>query len=103
MDEQKLNEKLAKWAGIGIDEFIMYKKEYNFTQSLDSCFEWLVPKLIYCSLVKMESDYHGNHWICEVRLEMKGERYYGDSLAKEPALALCLAIFKLIDAEVKDA
>ena len=58
-----LNEKLAKWAGIhwmtwinhpehGTDWFLdgydgkSSKEPPNFVESLDACFEWLVPKAI---------------------------------------------------------
>ena len=85
MDEQKLNEKLAKWGGIGIDEFIMYKKEYNFIQSLDACFKWLVPKL---EKELPTADFYEllKKWL-----------YHLVWSGGNPALALCLAIDKLID------
>ena len=59
----------------------------NFPQSLDACFKWLVPKL---SATMFTSSYQLLliRWVLDFT--------YDD---KEPALALCLAIEKLIDGE----
>lgn len=104
MNERKLNEKLAKWAGFTNIEFLdtcilanppegREDEEFtlDFTNSLDACFKWLVPKLrekskgvtIYCwdSLTTVK--------IGDVTIQ-----------DKDPALALCLAIEKLIDIEL---
>ena len=96
MKNQELNKKLAKWAkledGLGLD------RVPNFTESLDACFKWLVPRLfengLFISLI-------ADKRFCRVtilsgifdrkdKVEAVGEN-------KDPALALCLAIEKLID------
>ena len=102
MNEQKLNEKLARWAGFRPatqGEYspgstpqpdmerrgwgIMYPdgqiKWYlpSFDSSLNSCFKWLVPKLD-------QAQYY------EVLRSIKVK-------TETPALAICLAIEKLID------
>ena len=105
---EELNRKLAEWAGIKwqpISKTWLYPgkglslEPYpNFTESLDACFKWLVPKLGHYSL-----------WHGAVRAKMQppmGEHnaevwvghYYGYGHSKESsALAICLAIEKLID------
>lgn len=114
---EELNKKLAEWAGFKHGKYRKpvcnhtprcdYHKDPkgkwivdypNFTQSLDACFKWLVPKLGHYSL-----------WHGAVRDKMQppmGEHnaevwvghYYGYGHSKESsALALCLAIEKLID------
>jgi len=115
----ELNEKLAYWAGWElispqrIDQFdedpaIIYSAEYkieygdgtslttsalpNFTQSLDACFKWLVPKLWICNMTMEE----GFTWSVS-------HPEYGNNTGpanEESALALCLAISKLIGQEV---
>lgn len=120
MNKQELNKKLAEWAGFKRKEKhtigmltghwhyvapdgsnIIDIEMPDFTQSLDACFRWLVPKLVpfnadngidriisftYCE---------GGDVQCEIEC--------GDGVAEwtdaNPALALCLAIEKLIDSE----
>lgn len=102
MDEQELNKKLAEWAGfkplakgnhqhIRPDGTISYPFDYtpNFTQSLDACFKWLAPKLNKpLTLYKMATV---EFWTVKIGATIQSR---DDSLA----LALCLAIEKLIDA-----
>ena len=100
MNEQELNKKLADWAGIplrAIDFGLPYSLDVydppNFTQSLDACFKWLVPKLVHLNLLidvthKPTAEVWGDR--CEMA---RGET---------PTLALCLAIEKLIDLEAKE-
>ena len=124
MNEQELNKKLAEWAGFSIwaewdtgfqlfrtpqkpspdgvhyDSEEFEKNYYDpistdyFTQSLDACFKWLVPKLKGYSLAK--PTYTG------VNIFMA---YYEDNAYEgvDPiaSYALSLAIEKLIDSEVK--
>jgi len=105
---QELNEKLAEWAGF---HSVHYRdgethgydtKEalywLQFTQSLDACFKWLVPKIQDDDYSQEVTIYqYPNGWGC----------YIGDmrkyQVAETPALALCLAIEKLIDSEVGNA
>jgi len=126
MDE--LNKKLAEWAGfkeadikkyyyweIGgerVAKWIEPNTDYhcklpNFTQSLDVCFKWLVPKLFTWSIGKnweLQSDFT----IKENGIKASVDLHYVDpdkydqikpseAIAETPALALCLAIEKLID------
>jgi len=63
---------------------------------LNFYFKYAVPKLIYCSLTKMERAYNGNYWISEVRIEEGGKRYYGDSIGEKPDEAFGQALLKLI-------
>lgn len=99
----------------------------NFTQSLDACFEWLVPKLGWCSVehivavdpmgfpkkdyelpyTEPKRDYYVSdapryHWYrATLWAEDGNNKLVGD--AGTPALALCLAIEKLIDGEATNA
>ena len=88
---EQLNKKLAKWAGF---EFVNYRywlypdgtyhKELpNFPQSLDACFEWLMQKpksKVFLVLWAMDV-------VCD----------WAEGKEPRPALALCLAIEKLIN------
>lgn len=115
MDEQALNQKLAEWAGFKEADI---KKHYywdirgerkakwqepdnewhikipRFTQSLDACFKWLVPKCIDKIMSKQECSSDLAYailfkkWLQELELDI----HY-------VALALCLAIDKVIDKE----
>jgi len=100
---EDLNKKLAEWAGlntthkfdpIGVGNLkicrhcgsisppiIKYCNVPNFTQSLDACFKWLVPKL-------SQAQYYEVLRSIFVKTETT-------------ALNLCLAIEKLIDGELK--
>ena len=95
---EELNKKLTKWVGLD------YFKSRNFTESLDACFKWLVPKLdklnITCGLVAYcdkddESMKPYYAWLASV--DKPYDSWFAD--AGTPALALCLAIEKLIDRE----
>ncbi len=109
----ELNKKLAEWAGWttafnldtrqGVNEGVTNyyvnpdgraRDIPNFTQSLDACFKWLVSKgiskLMTCGFSSMTA-----YTILFDRMR--------DLIIWEgnpPALALCLAIEKLIDGEV---
>jgi len=85
--------------------------EPNFTQSSDSCFKWLVPKLQglnkpYSVGVHLDCMAEGYTWCASLTTvktpisknrDVLGMRYGVEGSAKTPALALCLAIEKLID------
>lgn len=101
MDER--NKKLAEWAGVekqrvGVpDHKLMFRECYpNFTESLDACFKWLEPKLSnynMCKGLEPGKPVFGQH-IAEVWSLTHG---YSKAYSKEPALAFCLAIEKLMD------
>lgn len=112
--EQELNEKLAKWAGFNFFEVQRcechpdlkirywhtpngdYLDKPDFTQSLDYCFKWLVPKVQGKGYYIQLKDYHG--WYFQLfNSELTPPRI--DQWANTPALALCRAIEQLIDAE----
>lgn len=129
--KQKLNKKLAEWAGfeekpnavsfgtIDWPDYVWHDPEgnprpdggiSNFTQSLDVCFKWLVPKIKSSCLNNYDlsmrgwSDYNGKdqgyYWnICRDDSQVVGMRFVEERIevAETPALALCLAIEKLID------
>ena len=118
MSEQELNKKLAEWAGFekreGVKTFRKeggtlytevnvwwltpkigrYRGEWeclpDFTQSLDACFRWLVPKLENYTLQLADNGHLAYAFA-------KTHRQFG--IGKIPALALCLAIEELIDKE----
>jgi len=90
MTEQELNKKLAEWAGFKYDDWLgwIYPDGENFDElpdfpnDLNACFKWLVPN-IKDDITRME-----------VLISWAYEIY---TLENPPALALCLAIEKLID------
>ena len=114
MDEQVLKEKLAKWAGLdilhifsscGVDGIVVCERcgatkpalnKYcsipDFTHSLDACFKWLVPPAIDRIMAEQECSSDIAYailfkkWLQELEL-----------IIPKAALALCLAIKKLID------
>ena len=112
VNQEELNKKLAEWArfwhdkgGDSLSDIHVrprwcspsprYRKlePPNFTQSLDTCFKWLVPKL------------EGNIWLInadyswEFSIMSRGKQFIGK--AETPALALCKAVEKLIDKEAE--
>jgi hypothetical protein len=113
MVNEELNRKLAKWAGWHLEKYevssgcfglillspdeelhegsIGYIPEHapNFTNSLDACLKWLVPKLYPDKLSGLELVALVNNAICDA-IEQK----------IEIPLALCLAIEKLIESEI---
>ncbi len=116
MDRQELNKKLAEWAGFvykfGGEWFYEKYKSTNawyeapngrrfkdlpkFTQSLDACFKWLVPKLFRWSLTNVGFDAR----VIRAMAEAEGRDkliYQVTAEAETPALALCLAIERLIE------
>ena len=109
MDEQKLNRKLAEWAGLIAEIHVEAERKWerfhapdgsfhpliDFTQSLDACFKWLVPK--YAEIIAQEHpvwDEEGIiHYLFRSWLREKRRTKF------DFTLALCLAIEKLIDRE----
>ena len=107
---KELNEKLAKWVGFkpclqdGCVELLVFNEGESdeavliipFTESLDACFKWLVPKLDNTYTYALY--FWDGDWIAEIH--GKGKYAQTDSFndgTKTPALALCKAIEKLID------
>ena len=84
MDKQELNKKLAEWSG----------EEGNYTQSLDACFKWLVPKL---SMTRLAYKYYLCSMTYEATVWAKDGIWREGWSEDNAALALCLAIEKLID------
>ena len=123
MNEQKLKEKVAKFAGFfRVTPEMLIKKSYrevknmhwhfpdgspchflpNFPNDLTTCFKWLVPK---GGIEEITFMFASNVVSCDIEVDYKF--YEGhvnvDSFKeaqKKSALALCLAIEKLIDSEV---
>jgi len=110
VNEQELNKKLAEW--VGLKENHWTKKWFdspshsigdlpNFAQSLDACFKWLVPKVGIYSLWRGRPRIMGipeEVPVSEHNAEAWNDMNYGYAHSKESlALALCLAIEKLID------
>jgi len=102
MNEQELNKKLAEWAGwkqvINYNDPSMNEEHPPLlTQSLDACFKWLWRKAIQTladiDLSSIEEAIHKLFYLWATERVIR--------LNDEPALALCLAIEKLIDKEVK--
>lgn len=106
MNEQELNKKPAEWVGVKVEcgetgkpiindgqMFVCFTRRDGtedwewrpmFTQSLDAIFKWLVPEALKrFGEVKM--------------LELFMNWGFGLVDCKEPALALCKAVEKLID------
>ena len=97
---EELNRKIAEWCGwkprINYNDPVTSEEHPpDFTTSLDACFEYIVPKLL--------RDGH------DFALYNTSERFAVEILpefdeaveSETPALALCLAVEKLIDGEMK--
>jgi len=109
MKNEELNKKLAEWAGFrgeqirvqGLLDVLVHAPEGteyvgdlpNFTQSLDACFKWLVPKIEGLQQIILQPD--GDVWY----LGMTVDDGLYENIGYDAALALCLAIEKLIDDE----
>ena len=105
-EKQKLNEKLANCAGfilyadptpgIGIHCIRPDKTEgifdIDFTDSLDACFGWLVPKIIQKMMGELTYDRRS-----AVKALFRKWLANNPNGTGNPALALCLAIEKLIE------
>ena len=126
---EELNRKLAEWAGFSIRSvwdtgFQLFKtpqkpspdgahydeEEFEenwykaistdyFTSSLDACFKWLVPKLFHKDIMVRTVHSSGTPSFEGYLHRIGHGDYWG--VAETPALALCLALEKLIDAEGK--
>ncbi len=113
IDEQKLNQKLAEWrwsngkrlAFVPSTGDVLWgtKEEQcwvNFPKSLDACFKHLVPKAI-----QLFGSMQTYFLVCDAMFEAIDKKEFSRTPAKydgEPALALCVAIEKVIGSESKD-
>ncbi len=114
MNEQELNIKLAEWAGFtgvelsgnylwGLEPGKVYKdgrvRLPVFTQSLDACFKWLVPKAIamICQSFKV-----GDRQAYKILFDWWQDEIWKVQDANKEALALSRAIEKLIDSQKGD-
>ena len=107
MDEQVLNKKLAEWAEIRYVKHTVqvcgqmverYEWHYpdgsfhfnspDFPNDLNACFKWLVPKLDKVKIILNEAPSGDVFWNAQAN--------DAKVTSETPALALCLAIEKLI-------
>lgn len=122
---QELNKKLAEWVGFKFSHKNRAKNFFtgalgkmvkfwiypngdvnelpNFTQFLDACFKWLVPERI----AEITFMYASNCVSCDIE-DLDSNFYEGhfntvsiEEAWTKSALALCLAIEKLIDGDRK--
>ena len=98
---RELNRKLAEWAGWR--QSINYNDpelndEYppDFTQSLDACFKWLVSELLVDQRFTMTIWNGKKLWYAQLS---RPHKFFIIKEAETLALALCLAIEKLIDGQ----
>lgn len=122
IDKASLNRKLAIWAGFeegDIKEHFhywrtlkiakwkepnsgSYAKLPSFTESLELCFEWLVPKIgkgtnsISFLPYMWQEGWIVESWIVKISFSTDEDSDYFTTSAKTPALAFCLAIEKLL-------
>ncbi len=116
VNEQELKEKLAKWMGlkrvhVNEEGYLLYcagglgadrwQEVPDFPQSLDACSKWIVPERILeitfmyssncvsCDIEGLSSNFFEGH----VNVESIEEAW------TKSALALCLAVEKLIDSK----
>ena len=113
---KELNKKLAEWAefkDVEIDDLgnlIYWKgsasetknwgwgKVPRFTESLDGCFKWLVPKLSHIDIIAKPQNNNTIIYVYPDHTSKTYEQTYANFVNTENvALALCLAIEKLID------
>jgi len=105
MSDVELNKKLAEWAGFEFNADWSQDNPYKdpngvilqdwepFTESLDACFKWLVPKLRGEMEKEHPNGIDGRHYVFMVLCTWLSRVLDGD----DPALALCLAIEKEFD------
>lgn len=114
IDTSALNKKLAEWVGFtpahpscGNPNHMIPPRGTlydgcapipRFSESLDACIKWLVPGLADFSLAKHQ---FGEYFAFASITTDNPTKVYISRMgqSKEPALALCLAIEKLIDSQ----
>ena len=119
-----LNEKIAKWLGFKLiyndwdteEEFPYFipsgkpKRTHmidaipmpNFTESMDACIKFIVPKLDFINILK---DIDDTKYIVEVGIIVDKETCGYECVYSENEslpMAFCLAVEKLIDAQNKE-
>ena len=110
---KEFNEKLALWAGFRyvnddsghyspywknpVNNWV-HRHSPDFSESLDDCYKWLVPKLQYMGYVTNLICYEESGARADIDSVLLFEEGF-DASNNSPALALCLAIEKLIDKE----
>ena len=110
---EDLNKKLAEWAGFTIYLPMKHSVNWNypndrsvyvelpvFTESLDACFRWLVPKVIKSADYSIIITQDLARCVGYIRPTQGGAQYEAID-NQSPARALCLAIEKLIDGGIK--
>lgn len=113
-EKQKLNEKLARWAGFTSEiEKIDLPDEYkleewydptgklmkslsfpSFTKSFDACTKWLIPKLGWCEVKIIFGAREGGNGCYILRNSPEPHRSFSEG--ESPGHAFCLALEKLI-------
>jgi len=89
--------KEEKQIGYWVKDGMAYRELPDFTESLDACFEWLVPDHDISSI---KFTYLDDDVLCRITT-VSGNEFGGLAPQEQDALALCLAIEKLIDKEAK--
>ena len=82
----ELNTKLAEWAGVS--------NEWDFTNSLDACFKWLVPQGNITD-INFKLDTGGTSQLPSCTIRTLGDDFTG--YHEDIKVALCLAVSELID------
>ena len=93
--EQELNEKLTKWARIE-----KWKPLPQFTSNLNACFKWLVPRVVTMEgILYIGIEFY--NWGTEANVWHNNSNQLPlySHQDKNPAIALCRAIEKLIDGD----
>jgi hypothetical protein len=116
MTDEAINKKLAEWAGFRYDEDgefvngmwanlsgwsrpgekVRFPEVPEFTDSLDLCFQYLVPKLVdyYLDMLSLDGTIQHHAAVLSTWASV-----LHTASATSPALALCKAIEQLIEAE----
>ncbi len=107
---EELNKKLLEFAGFEVFEYMdgyrvgwygqgkyLSRKGFDLTKSLDACFKWLVPKAL--TIIAMRSYAPPIMKLFQLWYDELVALTGDSSNTKQSALALCLAIEKLMDKE----
>ena len=118
---EELNKKLAEWAGFYVDKYGLWKTPNSepyvedgfgcwliaprFTESLDACFKWLVPKAneVGWRLRLIQRPESRLHWAAHLieygKAVNKQDRGQLCAFSEASPLAICLAIEKLMEVD----
>ena len=94
MDTTTLLKKLNDWAGTEGIDFL------SEDIGLSACFKWLVPKLAHINIMVHPRDGKNYKKFIKVEVWTDEEQEPKQAVAETPALALCLAILRLIEQDV---